>query len=625
VRQWKSKVKLRGWPHKVSPELTRGWMIKLVREIAFVFFFLAFCHWMKSETRSLFNFFLSSFVNPMLRFWFPARSKGPLYHGQPLWDTTWGNISVYVMMLGGLTTSWIIQGIDHIFLGFLFLQIVPEIQKRFWMKPVQHLYLVVGILLVCFPFFSIGLMAWYFPSYLESIPKSFLQWLCWLANARPEIPDHYATLGVSPDADMKTIKKVFREMAIELHPDKVGDDPVKLARFHAIQTASDALTKGRAEYDKSIENQELNEIVPRCYAFLVMIGYWLLHSLIDWNDVEGMRDQGKDALRDHVLADRPIDLKSLGLSNDEQGMLILKEYCTPQDVELPFVSGNKADIMEMRDCLEKAGYKLEPFPEVKGTVQKVYQEVVLGSKEMKNLKDIITTPGFYVGYSILVEKFDGSVAESTIVDYTGGDKRVATVEPPLGFVPVADISKFTLKKAGVAKDVSGLVGLHPLGQLNQVFIIGDADEKSEVKLNKEEGYYNGYKFEVRNGKTLVGWQRVYEYWPSQNKVILEGALMCASGKQLWGSDEIKVEPGESTYVIYPEDLIPRPKRKYIADSSSSSAAPAQVAASVMATPKNIVGAPKGSVAATRNVKSKIQRHKAYTRKAKGSGWGCGMM
>ena len=36
---------------------------------------------------------------------------------------------------------------------------------------------------------------------------------------------------------------------------QVGDDPIKLARFHAIQTASDALTKGRAEYDKSIENQ----------------------------------------------------------------------------------------------------------------------------------------------------------------------------------------------------------------------------------------------------------------------------------------------------------------------------------------------------------------------------------
>jgi hypothetical protein len=47
---------------------------------------------------------------------------------------------------------------------------------------------------------------------------------------------------------------------------QVGDDPIKLARFHAIQTASDALTKGRAEYDKSIENQELNELTPRCYG-----------------------------------------------------------------------------------------------------------------------------------------------------------------------------------------------------------------------------------------------------------------------------------------------------------------------------------------------------------------------
>jgi hypothetical protein len=43
--------------------------------------------------------------------------------------------------------------------------------------------------------------------------------------------------------------------------------------------------------------QELNEMVPRCYTFLVMMGYWLLHSLIDWNEVEGMRDTHKDALR----------------------------------------------------------------------------------------------------------------------------------------------------------------------------------------------------------------------------------------------------------------------------------------------------------------------------------------
>ena len=48
-----------------------------------------------------------------------------------------------------------------------------------------------------------------------------LQVLCVLANAKPSVVDHYSVLGVSPDADMKTIKKVFREQAIELHPDKV--------------------------------------------------------------------------------------------------------------------------------------------------------------------------------------------------------------------------------------------------------------------------------------------------------------------------------------------------------------------------------------------------------------------
>jgi hypothetical protein len=201
-------------------------------EICFVFLFLAVCYFMKTEMRSLFNFFLSSFVCPMLRFWFPQRNKGPLWNGTPLWDTTWGNTSVHVLMIGGLLLSWMFQGIDHLFLGFLFLQAIPEIQRRFWMKPVQHVYLVVGILIVCFPFYSIGLMAWYFPSYLEYLPKPYLQWLCWLANASPEVPDYYSVLGVSPDADMKTIKKVFREQAIELHPDKVRTNTSAARSLH---------------------------------------------------------------------------------------------------------------------------------------------------------------------------------------------------------------------------------------------------------------------------------------------------------------------------------------------------------------------------------------------------------
>ena len=657
----------------MSSEETNKWRLRVAREICYVFAFLGLCHYMKSETRSLFNFFLSSFVNPMLRFWFPQRAKGPLRHGLPMWDTTWGNLLVYTLIIVGLIGSWFMQGIDHIFLGFLFLQAVPELQKRFWMRPMEHLYLVIGILAVCFPFFSIGLMAWYLPSYLEMLPKPYLLALCTVANARPSVPDHYLTLGVSPDADMKTIKKVFREESKELHPDKVGDDPVKLARFHAIQTAADALTKGRAEYDKSIENQELNEMVPRCYAFLVMMGYWLLHSLIDWNDVEQMRDSHKDMLRDHILADRPVDLKAIGLPDSEEGFETLKEYCEPTDIELPFLSNKKDDILEMRKLLEVAGIRLAPFPEVTGKVEKILQEVVLGSKDSKNLKDINTSPSCYNGYTLKVENTDNVNGETTIVDYKGGSDRIATVHPSLPFVPMPDQARFTLKKEGVQRDTSGLLGFHPFRHMNQIFVLGQGE--GELKLHTAEGYYNGYTFEVKNGKTLVGRQRIYEYWPAQRKVVLEGPLLTAAGRE---DASLKPAPG-SEYTIYPENLIPAPRKRFATESSASAPAITQVAASVslppaprnectavctraalmraavlvarfgrcgigqrmvvvigltvvglwcrqvMATPKNIVGAPKGSVAATRNVKSKIQRHKAYTKKAKGSGMGCCVM
>ena len=49
--------------------------------------------------------------------------------------------------------------------------------------------------------------------------------------------NHYQTLGVSPQADDKEIKKAFRRLAMKHHPDKGGDEK----RFKEIQTAYDTL------------------------------------------------------------------------------------------------------------------------------------------------------------------------------------------------------------------------------------------------------------------------------------------------------------------------------------------------------------------------------------------------
>jgi hypothetical protein len=72
VKCAKARVSLRGYKNgKIRPDDDRKWRNKLLWSVAYVFGFLGLCHFMKAETRSLFNFFLSSFVNPMLRFLLP--------------------------------------------------------------------------------------------------------------------------------------------------------------------------------------------------------------------------------------------------------------------------------------------------------------------------------------------------------------------------------------------------------------------------------------------------------------------------------------------------------------------------------------------------------------------------
>ena len=48
--------------------------------------------------------------------------------------------------------------------------------------------------------------------------------------------DHYASLGVAKDASPDEIKKAYRKLARELHPD-VNADPASAERFKNVTTA----------------------------------------------------------------------------------------------------------------------------------------------------------------------------------------------------------------------------------------------------------------------------------------------------------------------------------------------------------------------------------------------------
>jgi molecular chaperone DnaJ len=63
--------------------------------------------------------------------------------------------------------------------------------------------------------------------------------------------DYYAALGVAKDADAATIKKAYRKLARDLHPDKNPGNTEAETRFKEVSEAYDVLSdeKRRAEYD----------------------------------------------------------------------------------------------------------------------------------------------------------------------------------------------------------------------------------------------------------------------------------------------------------------------------------------------------------------------------------------
>ncbi len=76
--------------------------------------------------------------------------------------------------------------------------------------------------------------------------------------------DLYAELGVARGASEADIKKAYRKLAKELHPDKNKDNPKATERFSQVTRAYDILTDKdrRAQYDRGEIDEEGNPKMP---------------------------------------------------------------------------------------------------------------------------------------------------------------------------------------------------------------------------------------------------------------------------------------------------------------------------------------------------------------------------
>jgi curved DNA-binding protein CbpA len=83
------------------------------------------------------------------------------------------------------------------------------------------------------------------------------------------LKDHYSILEIEPSATLAEIKKAYRKLAQQFHPDKNANDPYAAARFAAVKEAYEVLTNPLKKayylqqrwYDQSIGKRKTQEII----------------------------------------------------------------------------------------------------------------------------------------------------------------------------------------------------------------------------------------------------------------------------------------------------------------------------------------------------------------------------
>lgn len=118
-----------------------------------------------------------------------------------------------------------------------------------------------------------------------------------------QLKDHYKTLMLKPDATEQEVKKAYRKLAFQYHPDTAGEDAMTAAKFREVQEAytvlGDALRRKR--YDEERWLAGMNKRMDEQEAITPM---WILKEAIRMNthmhsvDVYRMNHL---ALNDYIL------------------------------------------------------------------------------------------------------------------------------------------------------------------------------------------------------------------------------------------------------------------------------------------------------------------------------------
>jgi molecular chaperone DnaJ len=124
--------------------------------------------------------------------------------------------------------------------------------------------------------------------------------------------DYYETLGVARDAGAEEIKKAFRRLARESHPDANPDDPSAEARFRDVAEAYEVLSdpERRQRYDRG-DRVEIGDLFSNLGAFDDLLRSVFGDSGLFGGARRPSRQRGRD-----VLVPVDVDLEGAAFGTD---------------------------------------------------------------------------------------------------------------------------------------------------------------------------------------------------------------------------------------------------------------------------------------------------------------------
>ena len=117
------------------------------------------------------------------------------------------------------------------------------------------------------------------------------------------IKDHYKILGLQPSATLSEIKKAYRRLAMQYHPDKNPDNQYAEAQFKEIQEAYSILSNP-LKREKYHDDLWMNGAGRRTHNTQEVTPSWLLTVAIDMNKSLAAMDTyriSQRALQEYIL------------------------------------------------------------------------------------------------------------------------------------------------------------------------------------------------------------------------------------------------------------------------------------------------------------------------------------